>query len=240
MIYAIVGPTGVGKTKLSVMLAKKLNAVIINCDSMQIYKEMNIGTAKVTEEEKEGVEHFLFSHVSIKDDSYNAFKYQTDARKLLDKFINEGKNIVIVGGTGLYLKTLLYDYTFDDNNNSNKKLYDFKLIGLTRDRSVLYENIDKRVDIMIKNGLLDEVKEFYDNNIRTRAVMTAIGYKELYEYFDGICSLDDAIDKIKKSSRHYAKRQYTFFNHQFDCINWYDIDKISFDDIVTDILKASN
>lgn len=239
MIYAIVGPTGVGKTKLSVMLAKKLDAVIINCDSMQIYKEMNIGTAKVTEEEKCGVEHLLFSYVSV-DEEYNAFRYQTDARSLLDKFLSDGKNVVIVGGTGLYLKTLLYDYKFDNNEGKNNKLYDFKLIGLTRDRKILYENIDKRVDIMVKDGLLDEVKALYDKNIRTRAVMTAIGYKELYEYFDGFCSLEDAIDKIKKSSRHYAKRQYTFFNHQFDNINWYNIDEISFDDIVLDILKASN
>ena len=239
MIYCIIGPTGVGKTKLSVMLAKKLNAEIINCDSMQVYKELNIGVAKATKEEQEGIKHHLLSIKSVNED-YSVFEYQKDARKLIDKFIEEKKDVIVVGGTGLYLKALLYDYTFDEKNNKNKKLYDFKLIGLTRDRKILYENIDKRVDIMVKNGLLEEVKYLYDKNIRTRAINTAIGYKELYEYFDNNISLEDALDKIKQSSRRYAKRQYTFFNNQFDNIKYYDIDKISFDDIVLDIMKEKN
>ena len=239
MIYCIIGPTGVGKTKLSIMLAKKLNAEIINCDSMQVYKELNVGVAKATKEEQEGIKHHLLSIKSVNED-YSVFEYQKDARKLIDKFIEEKKDVIVVGGTGLYLKALLYDYTFDEKNNKNKKLYDFKLIGLTRDRKILYENIDKRVDIMVKNGLLEEVKALYDKNIRTRAINTAIGYKELYEYFDNNISLEEALDKIKQSSRRYAKRQYTFFNNQFDNIKYYDIDTISFEDIVLDITKEKN
>lgn len=237
MIYVITGPTGVGKTKLSIMLAKKINAEIINADSMQIYKELSIGVAKITEEEKENIPHHIFDIVSVNDD-YSVYNYQKDARILLDNLLKQNKNIVIVGGTGLYIKALLYDYTFDDNENKNKKLYDFKLIGLTRDRKILYDNIDKRVDAMLNIGLLNEVKNLYDKGINTRPIKTAIGYKELYDYFDNKITLEEAINKIKTSSRRYAKRQYTFFNNQFDNIKWYDIDKINFNDIVLDIINS--
>jgi len=234
MIYVITGPTCVGKTKLSVMLAKKINAIVLNADSMQVYKELNIGTAKIKEEEKENIPHFLFDIKSVTED-FNAFLYQEEGRKLLEKY--KDKNIVIVGGTGLYIKSLLYDYTFDENENKNKKLYDFKIIGLTRNRTNLYNLIDERVDIMIKQGLLEETKKLYDKNIRTRAVTTAIGYKELYEYFDNKITKEEAIEKIKQNSRRYAKRQYTFFNNQFDNINWYNIEEQSFEDILHDITK---
>lgn len=182
MIYVVVGPTGVGKTKLSVMLAKKLDAVVFNADSMQVYKELNIGTAKIKKEEMEGVPHYLFDIVSISDE-FNAFKYQQMGRQLLDKF--NDKNIVIVGGTGLYIKALLYDYTFDENENRNKKLYDFKIIGLTRDRTHLYQIINDRVDQMISNGLIEEAKSLFIKNYDKRALNTAIGYKEIFSYFKG-------------------------------------------------------
>ena len=233
MIYAVVGPTGVGKTKLSIMLAKELDAVILNCDSMQVYKELNIGTAKIKEEEKEGIPHYLFNIVSISDE-FNAFEYQRLGRELLDKYSD--KNIVIVGGTGLYLKALLYDYNFNDEN-SNKKLYDAKIICLTRDRDTLYENINKRVDQMVEEGLIDEAKALYDTNKDARALNFAIGYKELFEYFDGNDTLEGAIEKIKQATRRYAKRQFTFFKHQFDDIKWYDIDKVPLEKIVKDIKK---
>ena len=126
MIYVIAGPTGVGKTKLSIMLAKKLNGIIINADSMQVYKQLNIGTAKIKEEEKENIPHYLFDIVNV-DEDFNAYLYQQKGRKLLEEF--KDRNIIIVGGTGLYIKALLYDYTFDDNNNKNTKLYDFKIIA---------------------------------------------------------------------------------------------------------------
>lgn len=236
MIYVIIGPTGVGKTKLSIELAKKIDAEIINADSMQIYKELNIGTAKITKDEMQNITHHMFNIISV-NDNYNVYDYQKDARYILNNLLSKNKNIIIVGGTGLYIKALLYDYTFDNQENKNKKLYDFKLIGLTRDRKILYDYIDKRVDKMIDDGLEDEVRNLYNNNIKTRAVMTAIGYKELYEYFDNKIDKDIATDKIKQSSRRYAKRQYTFFNNQFNDIKWYDIDKISINDIVKDITK---
>lgn len=232
MIYVVVGPTGVGKTKLSVMLAKKLDAVVFNADSMQVYKELNIGTAKIKKEKMEGVPHYLFDIVSISDE-FNAFKYQQMGRQLLDKF--NDKNIVIVGGTGLYIKALLYDYTFDENENRNKKLYDFKIIGLTRDRTHLYQIINDRVDQMISNGLIEEAKSLFIKNYDKRALNTAIGYKEIFSYFKGDLSKEEAIEKIKQNSRHYAKRQYTFFNNQFDNIKWYNVDDISLETIVYDM-----
>ena len=235
MIYVVVGPTGVGKTSLSIELAKKLgNSIILNADSMQVYKEMNIGTAKIKEEEKEGIPHFLFDIVSIKDD-FNVYDYQKLGRELLEK--NKDKNIVIVGGTGLYIKALLYDYTFDNEENKDKELYDFKIVGLTKDRNSLYETIDKRVDIMFDEGLLKEAKALYEENSNSRALNTAIGYKELKEYFDGIITLEEAKDKIKQNSRHYAKRQYTFFNNQFKDITWYDVEKTNISKIVSEIVS---
>ena len=279
MILCIVGPTGVGKTKLSVELAKKYNAIVVNGDSMQVYKELNIGTAKVTEEEKEGIEHKLFDIVNPTE-MYTVYDYQKDLRNILDN--NKDKNIIIVGGTGLYIKAGLYNYIFETENNINNKydeltneelydlalkkdkdcnihinnrkrlirflnktetiqdkdklLYEVKFIGLTTDRETLYERINKRVDIMRENGLLEEVKSLYDRNIRSKAILTGIGYKELYEYFDGKISLDNAIELIKQRSRHYAKRQYTWFNNQMD-INWFNVDFDNFNNTVNDVIK---
>lgn len=235
MVYAIVGPTGVGKTKFSIMLAKRLNAEIINCDSQQVYKELSIGVAKIKEEEKEGIVHHLIDNVSVLD-NYSVFEYQVDARKVLDSLLSMNKNVIIVGGTGLYLKALLYDYTFDGGLNKNKKLYNFKIIGLTRDRSHLYDIINDRVDLMIDLGLEDEVRGLYDNGINSKVVNTAIGYKEFYSYFKGEITKDEAISLIKKRSRNYAKRQYTFFNNQFSDIDWYNVDKVMLDEIVNTII----
>ena len=236
MIYVIVGPTGVGKTKLSIMLAKKTKGIIINADSMQVYKELNIGTAKIKEEEKEGIPHYLFDIKSINEE-YNAYLYQQDGRRIIEE--NKNKNIIIVGGTGLYIKALLYDYNFKGKTkeNINKKLYNFKIIGLTRDRDNLYSIINSRVDKMIEEGLLDEAKSLYKNDKESRALQTAIGYKELFEYFNGKLSLEESIDKIKQNSRHYAKRQYTFFNNQFEGIKWYNVEENSFDEILSKIIE---
>ena len=236
MIYVIVGPTGVGKTKLSIMLAKKTKGIIINADSMQVYKELNIGTAKIKEEEKEGIPHYLFDIKSINEE-YNAFMYQQDGRRIIEE--NKNKNIIIVGGTGLYIKALLYDYNFKEKTkeNINKKLYNFKIIGLTRDRDNLYSIINSRVDKMIEEGLLEEAKSLYENDKESRALQTAIGYKELFEYFNGKLSLEESIDKIKQNSRHYAKRQYTFFNNQFEGIKWYNVEENSFDEILSKIIE---
>ena len=235
MIYVILGPTGVGKTKLSIMLAKKINADIINCDSQQVYKELIIGVAKIKEEEKEGIVHHLIDNVSVLD-NYNVYDYQKDARYILNDLLSNNKNVVIVGGTGLYLKALLYDYTFDNKKNKNKKLYDFKLIGLTRNRNNLYNIINNRVDNMINEGLEEEVRTLYNKNIDSKVVNTAIGYKEFYSYFKGDITKEETISLIKKRSRNYAKRQYTFFNNQFEDINWFDVDKMSYNEIINTIL----
>ena len=279
MILAIVGPTGVGKTKLSIELAKKYNAIIINCDAMQVYKGLDIGTAKATEEEKENIKHYLLDIKEVTEE-YSAYDFQIDARRIIEE--NKDKNIIFVGGTGLYLKSALYDYRFtkEDNNKEeyndltneelyklvqekdpntnihpnnivrlirflNKKetekvepipLYEHKIIGLTTEREILYDRINKRVDIMVENGLLEEVKSFYDKKVYSKPLMGGIGYKELYDYFDNNKSLEEALDKIKQNSRHYAKRQYTFFNNQLD-VNWFNVDFNNFNNTIEEVIN---
>ena len=282
MIICICGPTGVGKTKLSIELAKKYDAEIINFDSVQIYKKMDIVSAKVTPEETEGIKHHLID-IKNYDEEYSVYDYQKDSRKIIDKLLKENKNIILVGGTGLYLKAALFDYRFVDENEveeinldarelrllvremnpdttvdfnnlrrltreyinlkngaenkyGNNLLYDnVYFIGLETDREILYERINNRVDQMIKNGLLDEAKYFY-NLDETRAIMTPIGYKELFKYFDKEISLEEAIDLIKKNSRHYAKRQFTFFKNQLD-IKWFNTDYNDFNKTINEVTK---
>ena len=280
MITCIVGPTGVGKTKVAVELAKAQDAIIVNCDAMQVYKGLDIGTAKVTEEEKEGVPHYLFDITDV-NTNYTVYDYQKDLRKLLDE--NKDRNIIIVGGTGFYLKAGLYDYKFKEEerledlshltneelyklatkkdknhqihiNNRRRlerfvqreevkeepvKLYDATIIGLTTLRDVLYERINKRVDIMFEQGLLEEVKSFYDKDIRTKAILTGIGYKELYLYFDKKISLDEAKDLIRQKSRHYAKRQYSWFNNQMD-VNWIEVNFNNINQTIEEITQLIN
>jgi len=280
MIIVIIGPTGVGKTKLSLSLAKKYNAEIINADAMQIYKEMNIGTAKVSD--TEGIPHHLLSIKSV-NDTYSVCEYQKDGRKILDELLSKNKNVIIVGGTGLYIKALLYDYKFNieeinetyDNltngeileqinkigstdvhvnnrkrlvrtlnrlkNNKevevsgNNLLYDnVYFIGLTTERSILYDRINKRVDEMVEEGLIEEVKDLYDKNINTIPINTAIGYKELYKYFDGSISLEEAIELIKRNSRRYAKRQYTWINNKMN-VKWFDVNINEFDKTINNV-----
>ena len=282
MIIVITGPTAVGKTKLSVELAKKYNAEIINYDSVQIYREMDIASAKVTKEEAEGIPHHLID-IKNYDEDYSVYDYQIDARNMIKELEDKGKNIIFVGGTGLYVKAALYDYKFQkdeevpeidlddkellyaihemnpdskvdpnnhrrlireyinlksgvDNKSGNNLLYDnVYFIGLETSRDILYDRINKRVDIMLENGLLDEAKYFYKKK-HTKAVMTPIGYKELFKYFDGEISKEEAIDLIKKNSRHYAKRQFTFFKNQMD-IKWFNVDFENFDNTIKEVEK---
>ena len=281
MIIALVGPTAVGKTKLSIKLAKKYNAEIISSDSMQVYKKMDIATAKVTREQMQEIKHYLIDIVDVNYD-YSVYDYQKDARKVLEQLLARNKNVIIVGGTGLYLKALLYNYEFKYNNSkkdfsdysnqelydmvkkidknskihvnnrqrlesflnnhekndkikSDKRIYDAKIIGLTRDRKELYDDINKRVDEMINDGLIEEARYFYDNKFNSKAIKTVIGYKELYLYFDGKISLDEAIDLIKKKSRNYAKRQYTWFNNQMD-VKWFNVDINNFNKTVSEVI----
>ena len=280
MIIVICGPTGVGKTKLSIELAKKYNGIIINSDAMQVYKKMDIATAKVKEDEKEGIKHYLLDICDL-EDNYSIYDYQKDARKIIDD--NKDKTIIMVGGSGLYQKAALYDYKLSDEetttNNyddlSNEELYklvleknpdvnvhinnrkrlvrmlnkenisneksellyhDVIFIGLTTDRENLYNIINKRVDKMVEEGLLEEAKYFYDQKVKCKALDTVIGYKELFKYFDGTLSLDEALDLIKKNSRHYAKRQYTWFNHQVPTI-WVETNYDNFDETINKCIE---
>ena len=286
MVIVIAGPTCVGKTKMSVELAKILNGEVINADSTQIYKGMDVATAKVTEEEQDGISHHLFDIKEI-DEDYSIYDYQKDARNKIEDILHKGKTPILVGGTGLYIKAALYNYEFTEETNydyskftsdelyekllsvdpnttihknnrkrveralsyyenhkkpmsekesSNKLLYDAIFIGLTTDRNDLYKRINTRVDKMLENGLLEEAKEIFDTDIRSKAVMTPIGYKELFPYFEGDKNLDDCLDDIKKNSRHYAKRQYTFFNHQLP-IEWFDVDYDNFENTVDKVYK---
>ncbi len=284
-IIVIVGPTGVGKTKLSIELAKIYDGEIINADSTQVYRGLNIATAKITESEKEGIPHHLIDIKDIEDD-YTVYDYQKDCRSKIDEIIRIGNTPIIVGGTGLYLKAALYDYQFNDEqehntyddiatdtlyqklisidpntqihpnnrkrimraldfyyqNNipmsskekTNTLLFDCLFIGLTTSRDILYDHINKRVDKMIDNGLLIEAKEIYDSNIRTKAIMTPIGYKELFSYFEGKEDLNSCLDKIKQSSRKYAKRQYTWFNNQMDIV-WFNTNFDEFNNTVSEV-----
>ena len=283
-VIVITGPTAVGKTKLSIELAKKYNGEIINADSMQFYKGLDIGTAKVTEDEKEGIPHHLFDLKEVNED-YTIYHYQCDAREKIKEILGRGKTPILVGGTGLYIKAALYDYklsyekennTYDDmsdielydylikldpdinidknnrrrlirainyylenntsinNNKTNKLLYDTIFIGLTTDREILYEKINKRVDKMLDDGLIEEVKDLYDKNIRTKPLINGIGYKELYQYFDNEITLKEAISKIKQNSRHYAKRQYTFFNNQMN-IKWFSVNFDNFNATIEEV-----
>lgn len=283
-IIVILGPTGVGKTKLSVELAKRLNGEIINADSMQIYKGLDIGTAKIKEEEKEGIPHHLFDIKEVRED-YSIYNYQIDGRKVINDIIKRGKTPIIVGGTGLYIKSLLYDYnlnyekesdTYDtlsteelysklleldknavvDKNNrrrvirainyykennksisdnkTNKLLYDVVFIGLTTDREKLYQIINSRVNKMINDGLINEVKKFFDEGIYSKPLINGIGYKELYKYFEKEISLEEAIEKIKQNSRRYAKRQYTFFNNQLPVV-WFNVDFNCFSNVINSV-----
>ncbi len=290
IVIAIVGPTGVGKTETSLRLAKLTNSEIISCDSMQIYKGMDIGTAKATADEMKSVPHHL---IDIKEpyEAYSVCEYVRDAKKCLEDIFSRGKNVMLVGGTGLYVDSFIKntDYTetsSDDNirkelslyalengnqalhqllfeidpesaeaihpnnvkrviraieyfrlsgekiSDHNKKTalsvspYDYVYIGLTRNRDELYERIDKRVDIMIKEGLMDEVFSLWKKGCtRDMTSMQALGYKELIHYIEGRCTLNEAIRILKRDSRHYAKRQLTWFGRNKN-IKWINLSEI--------------
>lgn len=275
MIIVVCGPTGVGKTKLSVELAKKYNGIVINSDAMQVYKKMDIATAKIKEEEKENIPHYLFDICDL-EDVYTIYNYQKDARKIIDQ--NKNKTIIMVGGSGLYQKAALYDYKLEDEdvctnnyeNLTNEELYDLVIkkdpesnvhvnnrkrlirllnkkdvshekskliyedvvfIGLTTSRDNLYNIINNRVDKMVCEGLIEEAKYFYDKHVKCKSLDTVIGYKELFKYFDNEISLEESLDLIKKNSRRYAKRQYTWFNHQVPTI-WVETNYENFNETI--------
>ncbi len=282
-VIVVIGPTSVGKTKMGVALAKKLNGEVISGDSMQVYRQMDIGTAKVTVEEMEGVKHHCIDILDPKD-QYSVHDFQQTVRKQITEIISRGHVPIIVGGTGLYIKAALYDYTFSEMENNhdeinekykdytNEQLYDYLkqideesakilhfnnrrrvlraieiyeqtgqkkseiineqehiclydayFVGLTLPRELLYKRINLRVDLMMKNGLQEEMESLIKQGLtRENQSMKAIGYKEWFDYFEGKCDLNEVSENIKKHSRQYAKRQFTWFKNQFE-VHWYDV-----------------
>ena len=285
-IIVILGPTNVGKTKLSIALAKKFNGEIINADSVQFYRGLDIGSFKVSKSEMDNVKHYLIDNLSVLD-NYSIYDYQKDGRYIIDKIISSGKIPIIVGGSALYIRALLYDYklnsnkinnNYDDLTNSqlydklikldkdividknnrprlkravnyyletnssisknvtNKLLYDVIFIGLTANRDILYDKINKRVDDMINRGLVDEVKSLYKYKDKSRILNTAIGYKEIISYLDNDITLDTAVYEIKKNSRRFAKRQMTFFKNKFD-VKWFNCNYDNFDNTINSVIN---
>ena len=287
-VVVIVGPTASGKTALSIELAKKLDGEIISSDSMQIYKDLDIGTAKVTKEEAQGIKHYLVDFVSP-DQRYTVSDFKKDAETAIKEILEKGKVPIVVGGTGLYINSLIYgieyqDMKIDENyrnmlmeraedpqeleklweeanridpeamtkisRNDKKRIirvleiykatgktkteqeilsrqkgteYDYKVFGISMDREKLYERINLRVDLMIQAGLEDEVKNLLNKYSEFPTAMQGLGYKEVKEYFDGIITREEMIDKIKQESRRYAKRQLTWFRRNNEII-WLDKD----------------
>ncbi len=283
-IIVIVGPTGVGKTKLSVELAKKLDAEIINGDSVSIYQDLNIGSAKPTIEERENIPHHLVDIRKVVED-YSVFDYQKDARKAIEEIEKRGKRIIIVGGTGLYIKAALFDYQFTEGttyhtyedlsnkeiqekireysytpipaennrkrlvrllnkleneetitNNKDVCLYPIQVIGLTTTREILYNRINQRVEKMIENGLVNEIESLKEYYPSSRILNSGIGYKEFKDYLLKKKTLKEVIEEIQKNSRRFAKRQYTFFNHQFQT-NWFDVDFDHFENTIEEVYQ---
>lgn len=293
----IAGPTGVGKTDLSIKLAKLLNADIISADSAQIYKGMDIGTAKITAEEMQGVKHYMLDVVEpIK--KYSVGDYQTAVDNILNEKERENKNIILTGGTGLYIGSIteglsdlpagdpvlreellkldseelykklmeLDPQAAEDIHINNKRRveravevcmltgdkfsvlskkniknnnYNFLKVALERDREYLYERINLRVDIMLEKGLEQEVRALYEKYGENLRKINIIGYTELIEYFNGQVSYEEAVENIKRNSRRYAKRQFTWFKNDPTYV-WFDLDKLSEEEIINSIIKELN
>jgi tRNA dimethylallyltransferase len=282
-VIVIVGPTASGKTALSIECAKKFNGEVISSDSMQIYKDMNIGTAKVTKEEAQGIKHYLVDFVSP-EERYSVSDFRRDAEKALEEIIAKGKTPIVVGGTGLYVNSLIYGIDYQDmeydkeyrdelmkkaeteeglkslyeealkidpeamekiSPNDKKRItrvleifkqtgmtktkqeelsrqnevkYDYRVFAITMPREELYERINLRVDLMIKDGLIEEVENLLKKYKTFPTAMQGLGYKEVVEYLDGTLTKEEMIDKIKQETRRYAKRQLTWFRRNKEII----------------------
>ncbi len=294
LVIVVAGPTASGKTSLAIEIAKKFDGEIVSADSMQIYKNMDIATAKPTADEMSEVRHHLIGFVDCNDE-YSVAMYKSDALNAIRDIIVRGKLPVVCGGTGLYIDTLIKNTTFFDYDksdiradlekeadekgieflfgklrdadpeaaqrlhiNDRKRIiralevflstgktiteqdrmshleeseFDWCVIGLTADeRQFLYDRINRRVDIMLQSGLLREAEEFFSSDYSATA-RQAIGYKELKPYFDGLVSLEEAVEKLKMETRRYAKRQLTWFRRN-DRINWLEIDRYCSGEII--------
>lgn len=281
-VIVIGGPTASGKTALSIELAKKINGEIVSCDSMQIYKDMDIGTAKPTIEEMQGIKHYMISIIPP-DQRFSVADYKLKAKEAIKEILSKGKVPIVIGGTGLYIDALIYEIEFLQietdleyrnklekeveekgleflyekakkidpeaiekiSQNDKKRIlrvlelyhqtgktktelekdsrkdpeYDYKLFAIDMDREVLYDRINRRVDIMLKNGLVNEVEEIYKKYKQFPTSMQGLGYKEVVEYLDNKCSYDEMVEKIKTESRRYAKRQLTWFR-KYEKLTW--------------------
>lgn len=287
-VIIIAGPTGVGKTKLSISIAKALHTKIINGDAFQVYKYMDILTAKIKEEEKLGITHYMFDILEPTEE-FSVAEYQKQVRTLVDTLNDEGIIPIIVGGSGLYLDSVIYDYQFPEtssresdsmydeysneelheileklnpeaalkihmnnrkrviraielskttgtiNSFNNKLVYDALVFFLEDERESLYEIINKRVDEMVANGLLEEVKFLNDHFALSKTAKGAIGLKELLPYLNNEINLDEAIDNIKKNTRHFAKRQFTWYRNKDNVIH-IKINRHNFDETVNQVL----
>ena len=284
-VIVICGPTASGKTALSIELAKKINGEIVSCDSMQIYKDMDIGTAKPTIEEMQGIKHYMLDFVSP-DERYSVADYKKQAKQAIREIIEKGKVPIVVGGTGLYVDSLIYEIEYQDiefdekyrkqleerskkeglevlyneakkidpeaitkiSPNDKKRIlrileiynatgknkteqdresrkneveFDYKVYAISWDREKLYDRINQRVDIMIDQGLIEEVQKIYSKYNKFPTAMQGLGYKEVLEYLEGKCNKQEMIDKIKQETRRYAKRQLTWFRKNKQTI-WLD------------------
>ncbi len=292
-LIILTGPTAVGKSELSIKLAKAINGEIISADSIQVYKELNIGSAKIMPGEMQGIKHYLIDVLDPTED-FNVFIFKKMAKEAINDIISRGKIPIIVGGTGFYIQSIIYDIDFDEEDNSKIRLeleelarekgndyihgelakvdkasamkihpnntkrviraleyyrlnnkpislhneterakeavFDAKYFVLNDKRELLYERINKRVDKMIELGLVDEVRGLLDKGLDSSYnSMQGIGYKEIVECLEGKCSLDDAVFNIKKNTRHFAKRQLTWFRRE-ENVNWLEKYEYNYDD----------
>lgn len=281
-VVVIGGPTASGKTSLSIELAKRINGEIVSSDSMQIYREMNIGTAKPDKDEMQGIKHYLLDFISP-EQRYSVADYKIDAKKAIKEIISKGKNPIVVGGTGLYIDSLIYEIEYPQidtdmkyreelekiaeekgleylyekakkidekamkkisindkkrilrvlelykqtgktkteleiESRRNKPEFDYKVFAINMDREILYDRIDKRVDIMIEKGLIQEVEDLYKKYKEMPTAMQGLGYKEVVEYIERKTTKEEMIQKIKQESRRYAKRQLTWFRKNKEII----------------------
>lgn len=292
-LLILTGPTAAGKTELSIALARKLNGAIISADSMQVYKYMNIGSAKIRPEEMQGVRHYLVDVLDPRDE-FNVARFQQMAREAMEEIYQRGQLPIIVGGTGFYIQALLKEVDFQESSGElplrkeleetarteggavlyerlkqvdpesaraihphnvkrviraleyyqetgrpisshneeqreKKPPYTYAYFVLTDDRARLYERIDRRVDRMIEQGLVEEVRWLKEHGYeRSLVSMQGLGYKELFPYLDGTCTLEEAVEIIKRNTRHFAKRQLTWFRREPDVI-WIDQREFGYD-----------
>ena len=300
-VIVICGPTASGKTALSIELAKKIDGEIVSCDSMQIYKDMDIGTAKPTLEEMQGIKHYMIGIISP-NERYSVEDYKKDAKKAIREILNKGKVPIVVGGTGLYIDSLIYEIEYQDiefdkeyrehlekevkekgleelynvakeidpeaiekiSKNDKKRIlrileiyhatgenkteqerksrqkeveYDYKVYALNMDREKLYDRINKRVDKMIEEGLIQEVEKIYKKYNDFPTAMQGLGYKEVVEYLEGKLTKEEMIEKIKQETRRYAKRQLTWFRKNKQTI-WLDVGKNTIQNNIEIILEG--